>query len=76
MGPTQNKGDQVNQSALNEDIKINHEKFQNFVYLEPEDLIQITLDINSEKDHKFWDGQLKRLSFFEDKEALLLPSRH
>ena len=64
MGPTQNKGDQVNQSSLNEDIKINHEKFQNFNYLEPEDLLQIILDINSEKDHKAWDTQLKRLSFF------------
>jgi len=32
--------------------------------------------VESEKDIKAWDNDLKRLNAFEDKEALLLPNRH
>lgn len=61
MGPTHPKNNQ-NQPAP--DIKINHEKFHNFIYHEQNDLIEITIDMQNERDLKSWDGHLRRLDNF------------
>jgi len=73
MGPTHPKNTN-NQPPP--DIKINHEKFHNFTYHEQTDSIEIALDMQNERDQKTWTNNLGRMSSFEEKENLLLPSKH
>lgn len=74
MGNTNKKEEQIKKN--DNDIKINHEKFSHFVYHEPEDLIEITLEAESEKDINRWDQDLKRINSFQDKETLMVPNKH
>ena len=34
------------------------------------------MDMQNERDMKYWDNNLKRLNQFDEKENLLLPNKH
>jgi hypothetical protein len=74
MGNDHSKKDQSEQKSI-ELHKIGHEKFNHFNYNESEDLIEVTIDVESERDVKNWRSELRQVDSFEDKETLLLPVR-
>lgn len=53
MGNDHSKKDHTEQKNA-EILKIGHEKFSHFIYNEPEDLIEVTIDVESERDVKNW----------------------
>ena len=45
-----------------DEIKIEHERFRHFVYHEQTDQLEITMDLQSEKDYANWVQKLKKLN--------------
>jgi hypothetical protein len=58
------------------ELKIGHERFKHFRYIEKDDLIEVTLEVESEKEVKEWEADARRAAGFEDPETLLLSVKH